>query len=86
MVGVHPTPHHPVLIREAHESRQRGLEAIVLGQQRRLVTRIKEWRWWRPIFIVMVSIVTVLDQLVASYLVVNYMWSGLALPPLLRTR
>jgi len=75
MVSVHPRPELPTLRREAPE-RARSLDTALLALDGSFIGRIKSWRWWTPIFIMMVSAVTVIDQLVATWIVVNYMWSG----------
>lgn len=74
MVSVHP---RPVLERETTATSSR-LTPTYLGPDRSFLATIKWWRWWKPIFIIMVSAVTVLDQFVASWMTVNYMWSGMS--------
>lgn len=74
MVSVHPGPE--VSTPQESSDTHRNLGTSVLALERTLLGRIKSWRWWTPIFITMVSAVTVIDQLVATWLVFNYMWSG----------
>lgn len=57
-------------------TRKSGAETTLPSQDGTPLTRVKTWKWWRPIFIIMVSGVTVADQLVASWLVLDYMIAG----------